>query len=61
MTFKLYILSIILSIIAPHIMPKCRQSSDEEKGEDNRSYTPGSYFENTLNLTAPSKGSNPGD
>lgn len=48
MTIKLWLLSIILSAIAPHIMPKCQSKNPKSEPGDNRDYIPGKYFENTM-------------
>lgn len=55
MTLKLYLLSILISAIAPYIMPKCRDDLSKPQKGDNRSYTPGKYFENTMELHHQSK------
>lgn len=54
MTFKLWLLSIIISTLAPWFLPKInnrRMNKDQHTSDvqqDNRTYQPGKYFDHTM-------------
>jgi len=48
MTIKLWLLSLIISTLAPFIVPKCSVHKPVKKPDDNRSYTPGDYLGHKL-------------
>lgn len=48
MTFKLWLLSIIISALAPYFLPKAARRQGGTSFDENRGYTPGSYPDHTL-------------
>lgn len=48
MTFKLWLLSIIISALAPYFLPKTGNRQGETSFDENRGYTPGTYPDHTL-------------
>ena len=48
MTFKLWLLSLILSTLAPFIIPKNKPTGQTSKGGEDPNYQPGKYFDHTM-------------
>lgn len=46
MTLKLWLLSMILSVIAPHIFSRKKETPKK----NNTNYQPGNYFEHTMSI-----------
>ncbi len=59
MTFKLWLLSIIISALAPYFLPKAGRQTQEPSGKDNTSYSPGQYPDHSLSALQSDHASTP--